>query len=317
VKDSILNKRAPAYFMADQERGRRKGTKGEPLSSELASARLFHTQTKKGGNAKEKKTKVRAIPERSPSVRSRSRIKKTIKLKIAAVETSAVQTTIDQIQEELVKASLGYAMMDVMSDDDLGRGPTMTCQTINIREINRKFLKQFSTQVKGQGLANKEVANAIVVGVKPRLIEKSSLAVMKPGHYTNVVKWTPAARNDGAEMVLYNGNHRRTYMRTSSNVVIPYHQYLLAKKDLAAPQDEQTKTALGSALKTTSDLVETHGKWLVHFVNQGKQKISGRPPIHSDERPRFRHHTAVRESSPPGAHIGQQRPHHQFARRRG
>ncbi|KAG2737054.1 hypothetical protein P692DRAFT_201813132, partial [Suillus brevipes Sb2] len=246
VKDSILNKRAPAYFMADQERGRRRGTKGEPLSSELASARLFHTQTKKGGNAKEKKTK-------------------TIKLKIAAVETSAVQTTIDQIQEELVKASLGYAMMDVMSDDDLGRGPTMTCQTINIREINRKFLKQFSTQVKGQGLANKEVANAIVVGVKPRLIEKSSLAVMKPGHYTNVVKWTPAARNDGAEMVLYNGNHRRTYMRTSSNVVIPYHQYLLAKKDLAAPQDEQTKTALGSALKTTSDLVETHGKWLVHF----------------------------------------------------
>jgi hypothetical protein len=201
--------------------------------------------------------------------------------RIATVETSTVQATIDQINEQLTEASLGYALMDVMSDDDLGRGPALTSQTINIREISGAFLKQFGAQVKVQGLANKVVANAIIVGVKPEYIETGSLEAMKPGQYTNVVKWTSAAGKDGAEMVLYNGNHRRNYMRTSSQVVAPYHQHLLAKRELAKPQTESARDALTSALSTTLNTVEAHGKWLVHFINEGKQRTSGRTPIHS------------------------------------
>lgn len=227
-----------------------------------------------------------------------------------------MQATIDQINDQILEASLGYALMDVMSDDDLGRGPTLTSQTINIREISGAFLKQFSANVKLQGLANKVVANAIVVGVKTKHIETGSLEAMKPGPYTNVVKWTSAAREDGAEMILYNGNHRRTYMRTSSQVVTQYHQHLIAKKELAVPQTPSHREVLASALVNTLDVVEKHGKWLVHFIDEGKQKISGRAPIHSDKGPQFRCDQEVGQPRPPAAHPRKQRAPRQLARQR-
>ncbi|KAG1852735.1 hypothetical protein F4604DRAFT_1686578 [Suillus subluteus] len=71
--------------------------------------------------------------------------------KIKEVTQSAVQTTIEKINNRLLKVSLGYAMMDVMPENKFGKGPKMIAQTINIRGINESFLKEFSLQVQCQG----------------------------------------------------------------------------------------------------------------------------------------------------------------------
>ncbi|KAG1843355.1 hypothetical protein DFJ58DRAFT_731647 [Suillus subalutaceus] len=133
--------------------------------------------------------------------------------KIKEVTQSAVQTTIEKINNRLLKVSLGYAMMDVMSKNNFGKGPKMIAQTINIRGINESFLKEFGLQVQYQGLHNRDIHNAIIIGINPRYVKLSSLEPMKPRNYTNVVEWSSIVqKNKSADMLLYNGNHCRTYM---------------------------------------------------------------------------------------------------------
>lgn len=181
-----------------------------------------------------------------------------------------MQTTIDNIEDLILKASLGYAMMDVMSDDDLGRGPKMIAQTINVRGINESYLKEFRSQVRSQGLHNKDVQNAILIGVNAKDIKLSSLQPMKAGHYTNVVEWSHKIKREKAQMLLYNGNHRRTYMRSMSGVTTTYRQYLHIMMDLQKPQSDEMRASLKKAEEAALAEVEEHGKWLVHFVDKGE-----------------------------------------------
>ncbi|KAG1843356.1 hypothetical protein DFJ58DRAFT_844350 [Suillus subalutaceus] len=88
--------------------------------------------------------------------------------KIKEVTQSAVQTTIEKINDRLLKASLGYTMTDVMSENNFGKGPKMIAQTINIRGINDSFLKEFGLQVQCQGLHNKDMHNAITIGINKK-----------------------------------------------------------------------------------------------------------------------------------------------------
>ncbi|KAG2355124.1 hypothetical protein BDR07DRAFT_1613853 [Suillus spraguei] len=188
---------------------------------------------------------------------------------IKPVTKSGVQKTIDQISIQITKASMGYALMDVMTDNDFGRGPQVVVQYINPREINSTFLRLFGADVERHGLQNKDIKNAITVGVCKNHIQAESLQGMKQGDYTNVVKWTSDAKKEGAKMLLYNRNHRRTYMRTLSKVIAPYHQYLHAKRELEESQSDGMRTSFEAAKEGAFDIVEASG-WFILLLKANK-----------------------------------------------
>ncbi|KAI6104757.1 hypothetical protein EDD16DRAFT_1524611 [Pisolithus croceorrhizus] len=55
----------------------------------------------------------------------------------------SVQEMIDHIKGLVNQATLGYALMTVMDDNDLGTGPMMQCQQINLCGINKAFMADF------------------------------------------------------------------------------------------------------------------------------------------------------------------------------
>ena len=61
---------------------------------------------------------------------------------------------------------MGYILINVMDDIDLGHNPATVTQVINICPINDTFLKQFTVDMAKQGLLNHHAANAIYIGVK-------------------------------------------------------------------------------------------------------------------------------------------------------
>ncbi|KAI6139409.1 hypothetical protein BKA82DRAFT_948712 [Pisolithus tinctorius] len=52
-----------------------------------------------------------------------------------------MQNIVDKIYQGTTGATLGYALLTIVDDNDLGRGPWMVCQVINTREVNLAFLK--------------------------------------------------------------------------------------------------------------------------------------------------------------------------------
>jgi len=198
---------------------------------------------------------------------------------VKQVTKSPVQKDIEAILEEINNAVLGYAMMVVMDDRDLGRGPGTVARSINIRSIDDKYLKDFAVKVKKQGLHNRSAEYAIVVGVKPSYIVSSSLQPLKGGVYDNHVQWTNEGKQDDAKMILYNGNHRRAYMREHSNVVEPYMQYKKGLAEKHTETDPDKQFILESTISKARKEVEEHGTWLVKFIDSGKYNICGRPHI--------------------------------------
>ncbi|KIK14564.1 hypothetical protein PISMIDRAFT_17201 [Pisolithus microcarpus 441] len=59
---------------------------------------------------------------------------------IKAVKKTPVQEMIDHIKGLVDQATLGYALMIVMDNNDMGAGPMMQCQQINLHGINRQVI---------------------------------------------------------------------------------------------------------------------------------------------------------------------------------
>lgn len=84
---------------------------------------------------------------------------------VKEVQRSEVQVLMDKVKGLIEKATMGYALMTVMDDTDLGKGLNMKRQMVNLHSISDTFMSSFITGVKQFGLHNRIVETAIDVGV--------------------------------------------------------------------------------------------------------------------------------------------------------
>jgi hypothetical protein len=183
------------------------------------------------------------------------------------VKRKDIQEFVEEVQTSLKDATLGYALMTLLDESDLGTGPRLTTQTINPRAIDLKYAKSFKRSVAQKGLQNKKVENAIVVGVRKEWVDMTSLQPMHEGIYSNMVVWTkphfPTERS-----ILFNGNHRLHYMKTEDQSRWFHHTYTVAKDNLAATTtDKEAVLRHRTTIANTQKAIREHGVWLVKFIN--------------------------------------------------
>lgn len=147
----------------------------------------------------------------------------TYKSTLKPSENSGVQNLIDHIKVLTNNATLGYALMCVMDDNDLGRGPVMACEQVNLHPIDPNFMAIFIKGIHTHGLQNKVIQNALDVGVHEKDVDITSLKPMQAQAYTNHVHWFEDALT--SKSILYNGNHMHNY----SKAKMAHNHYLKAQ----------------------------------------------------------------------------------------
>ncbi|KAF9237277.1 hypothetical protein BU15DRAFT_76175 [Melanogaster broomeanus] len=193
--------------------------------------------------------------------------KKALRGKVMRVKKGDVQSMVEGIHEELHKATIGYALMTIHDTTDLGRGPSIITQSINSRALNMKYIKEFGKRVKSEGLHNKMVENAIVVGIRKEWIKLDSVQPIRGGIYDNCVEWIPRHFSNTDHSILFNGNHRMHYMQTNHASRNAFQLYSTAKKELKTCTDAKQKAYLQGTVDRNHTVITTEGVWLVKFVN--------------------------------------------------
>ena len=187
---------------------------------------------------------------------------------VKSVERGAVQDFVEHITSLVEEATLGFALVTVMDENDLGRGPMMKRREVNLRDIDEDFMDEFIAGVDRHGLQNTLLANAMDVGVHKEDVDLDSLLPAQSTAFTNHVVWQPRATK--SKSTLYNGNHRFHYMRNKSKWVTAYHQYQKAKEMLAAGPAEAKAALYRDSIIKAQTVVDQGGVWLMRFLDMGK-----------------------------------------------
>ena len=178
---------------------------------------------------------------------------------------------LERIQAYIKTATLGYALMTVMDEDDLGRGPRMAQQLVNLRDIDNNFMRVFIEGVEEHGLQNRLMENAMDIGIFKADINPASLKPAKTGIYTNRVEWQETTSQSSC--VLYNGNHWFTYMRYHLDIRAAYNQREKAKEELAKnPSTGDMIMGLKTVIADAETVIVRDGVWLVRFLDLGKSQ---------------------------------------------
>ncbi|KIK15312.1 hypothetical protein PISMIDRAFT_641169 [Pisolithus microcarpus 441] len=184
---------------------------------------------------------------------------------IKGVKKTPVQEMIDHIKGLVNQATLGYALMIVVGNNDMGAGPMMQCQQINLHGIDKSFMADFLKGVEVHGLQNRFIEHALDPAVHKADINSSSLQPAQSMEYTNSIKWQENVKSSMS--VLYNGNHCFTYMREHS----PYRKIFLQHKKA---QEEVTQVTSGhmheayrEAIREAEKHIRAGGVWLVQSLD--------------------------------------------------
>ncbi|KAG6381453.1 hypothetical protein JVT61DRAFT_22 [Boletus reticuloceps] len=176
----------------------------------------------------------------------------------------------EELLKEMDVMTLGYTLMSLVDDTDLGSGPSLVSCTINKRSISKVFIEEFKAKAEECGLHDKAVDNAIIVGILPEWIEDISLEKIHGGSYTNHVKWTPKQPGDvPRNMLLYNRNHRRHYMQSHHPIKDTYLKYSNAAANLETAELSM-KPSLEMVMKEGRYIIDKDRVWLVRFIDMGK-----------------------------------------------
>ncbi|KAI6019569.1 hypothetical protein EDC04DRAFT_2901766 [Pisolithus marmoratus] len=245
----------------------------EPEIMEITREDALNTNTeggeksapKKSSKAKGKKKATGKDGEGEISGAKKRVTEKKMTHAIKEVKKTSIQEFMEHIWGVINKATLGYALMTVMDDNDLGTGPTIQCCQVNIRPIDPAFLEEFAKGVSEHGLHNTWQEHAMDVGVHRRDIDLASLQPAKDTPYSNRVRWQAGAKDSTA--ILYNGNHRFTYMHEKSAHSVPYLQYLKAKDELCTASSGQMYDAFQEAMQVAHKVVRDGGIWLIRFFD--------------------------------------------------
>ncbi|KAI6098728.1 hypothetical protein F5141DRAFT_1066788 [Pisolithus sp. B1] len=160
--------------------------------------------------------------------------------------TKPIQELVNCIDSYMAHATLGYALMTVMDNNDLGWGPKMEHQQVNLHDIDAKFMASFIRGINKHGLRNWCMENAVDVGIK----------------FTNCVKWLEGAVNTKA--ILYNCNHHITYMQGHSSYMNMFNQHKLAEMRLGTGISDVLKAPHQDAFNKAGQ--KEGGVWLATTV---------------------------------------------------
>ncbi|KAI5986056.1 hypothetical protein EDC04DRAFT_2999858 [Pisolithus marmoratus] len=220
---------------------------------------------KKSSKAKGKKKATGKDGEGEISGAKKRVTEKKMTHAIKEVKKTSIQEFMEHIWGVVNKATLGYALMTVMDDNDLGTGPTIQHHQVNIWPIDPAFLEEFAKGVSEHGLHNTWQEHAMDVGVHRRDIDMASLEPAKDTPYSNRVRWQAGAKDSTA--ILYNGNHRFTYMCEKLAHSVPYLQYLKAKDELCTASSGQMYDAFMEAMQVAWKVVRDGSIWLIRFFD--------------------------------------------------
>lgn len=188
------------------------------------------------------------------------------------IENAEVQSMMERIDSHVRGCVLGYALMTVMDEDDLGRGPWMQRQLVNMRNIDESFMRTFVEGVEVHGLHNRVVENAMDLGVFGSNVDMDSVVRERTaGPYSNRIKWKDITSE--STCILYNGNHRFEYMRYWSEVRTAYNQRARAKDELAKNQSSGSKIAgYKQVIEDAERVIAKDGVWLVRLLDLGESR---------------------------------------------
>ncbi|KAH0836373.1 hypothetical protein J3R83DRAFT_7949 [Lanmaoa asiatica] len=236
----IVNVNGKAKAGSSKEKGKEK-TKADPKEKGKANRLLYKTVKKTSGEVKEYEPTVKEII-RTP-----------------------VQDLFERVRASTTKATLDYALMTVMDENDMDRGPTMNCQQVNLRNVDSTFMRLFIRGIKEHGLQNKVIQNALNLDVHAEDIDISSLRAAQNEAYNNNVVWKPSAAK--SKSLLYNGNHRFTYMQNHAPIHEIFLHYKKAREEILTSTSGERDEALQKLAADTHAAVMQDGVWLVRLLN--------------------------------------------------
>ena len=169
----------------------------------------------------------------------------------------------------MTKARLGYALLCLADNQDLGQGPIIRRQVFNPRPIDPGMLKKISHNKSATGLSNRELAYALKIAVQPNYIETTSLSMeMKSTAYSNFVKWTSKVEPGNSEIFLLNGNHRTTFMQED---FAPFTvQLVKAKQDFRLARSPRECVDAQKKIDDITMVLRRDCVWLIEFYDIGK-----------------------------------------------
>ncbi|KAG2363794.1 hypothetical protein BDR07DRAFT_1568407 [Suillus spraguei] len=171
-----------------------------------------------------------------------------------------------QILADLRKAELGYALLHVGdTPNDFGLGPNMVRQRYNCRPINKQVISRIRHSHNSTALLNRFPENAMFIGIKKNYAIKESLSSLRAGPYNNFIKWTEDARSQGAQMVLFNGNHRWTYIGELCEQ--EFYDYMEAMKEIVNWKNPRDKNGAIEIKKKNRVILEEKAVWLARFFD--------------------------------------------------
>ncbi|KAI6100896.1 hypothetical protein EV401DRAFT_1894366 [Pisolithus croceorrhizus] len=186
------------------------------------------------------------------------------KMKGKKASPEPIQELVNCIDSHVAHATLGYALMMVMDNNDLGRGPKMECQQVNLCDIDAKFMASFIKGANEHGLRNWCMENVVDVGIKQEVVDLGSLMAaqsLTTSRFTNHVKWLEGAVNTKA--ILYNGNHHITYMQEHLSYVNMFNQCKLAEMRLVTSISHALRALHQDAFNKADQIIKEGGVWLL------------------------------------------------------
>ncbi|KAG2062598.1 hypothetical protein BDR04DRAFT_1164946 [Suillus decipiens] len=171
-----------------------------------------------------------------------------------------------QILADLRNAELGYALLHVGgTNNDFGLGPQMVRQRYNCRPVNKQIITKIQNSHKSSALLNHFPENSIYIGIKKTHLIEGSLQPLKAGPYNNFIRWTDEARDPSSQMVLFNGNHRWTYIgELCEQEFFDYDKAVKAAANWKHPRDKSEALEVWREKKS---ILEHKAVWLARFFD--------------------------------------------------
>ncbi|KIK32944.1 hypothetical protein CY34DRAFT_100512, partial [Suillus luteus UH-Slu-Lm8-n1] len=149
----------------------------------------------------------------------------------------------------------------------------MIRQKYNCRPINKQTITQIRNSHNATALLNRFGGNAMFIGIRKNCVIRNSLEPLKDGEYTNFIKWTKDARAPGAQMVLFNGNHRWTYMQELYEQ--EFHDYEKALKEFKTVQRGPERQQAETVMTEKKNLLDQNSIWLARFFDLDALEAAG------------------------------------------
>jgi hypothetical protein len=169
--------------------------------------------------------------------------------------------------DTLAESRLGWGLVFVADDTNLGNGPRLNCQNFNPRPVDPRLIQEMRRNAESEGLANRVADQAIQIGVRRNYISKGLDPERRPTIYTNHIEWTDLAKSPNSTIELIDGNHHVSYMQEKDAKQV----FLLAeyKQDMPHENTPRLRSNLEKRMSKLEELLTTDGIWLAEIFDLG------------------------------------------------